>query len=171
MSTGTHRSNLSLSAILDKEVNFYRTNSFSSSTIKTYSAHFSAYAGFCGNLKSPFVPISQRNLGRYIALLSRRLSFNSIRQYQNIVQLVHLDARLKNHLDDNLYVSSTLKGVCRIKGDAPSQKLPITLDILHRVILTINLQSSFDRAFWTACVLGFFSFFRNFGCAMWYMYI
>ena len=43
----------------------------------------------------------------------------------------------------------------------PPKKLPITLDILHRVFLTINLQSSFDRAFWTACVVGFFYFFRK----------
>ena len=161
VSPGAHHPNQSLSATLDKEVNFYRTNSFASSTLKTYSAHFTAYSDFCGNLNIPLVPISQINLGRYIAFLSRRLSFNSVRQYLNIVRLVHLDAGLKNPLDDNWYVTSILKGVRRIKGDAPTQKLPITLDILHRVFLTINLQSSFDRAFWAACVVGFFSFFRK----------
>ena len=140
---------------------FYKGNSFASSTFKTYSAHFSAYSEFCNNLSIPLVPISQQDLGRYIVYLSRKLSFSSVRQYLNIVRLLHLEVGLKNPLDDNWYASSILKGVRRVKGDNPSQKLLITLDILHKVFVTLNLLSSFDRAFWAACLVGFFSFFRK----------
>lgn len=35
------------------------------------------------------------------------------------------------------------------------------MDILKRVFLTLNLHSSFDRTFWAACLVGFFSFFRK----------
>lgn len=107
------------------------------------------------------MPITQQNLGRYVAFLSRRLSFSSVRQYLNVVWLLHLEAGLNNPLDANCYVSSILKGVKRVKGDSSAQKLPITLDILCKIFLTLDLLSSFDRAFWAACLVGFFSFFRK----------
>lgn len=107
------------------------------------------------------VPLSQENLGRYIAFLSRRLTFNSVKQYLNIVRLLHLEGGLPNPLEKNWYVASILKGVRRLKGDASVQKLPITLDILKRIFVTLNLQTSFDRSFWTVCLVGFFSFFRK----------
>ena len=100
-------------------------------------------------------------MGRYIAFLSRRLCFSSVKQYLNAVRLVHLEAGLQNPLEKNWYVSSILKGVCRLKGDASLQKLPITLDILKHVFLVLDLHSSFDPAFWAACLVGFFSFFRK----------
>lgn len=160
-SSKAQHSHRALSARLDQEVQLYRSNSFASSTSRTYSAHLSAYIEFCDNLKIALVPVSQTDLGRYIAYLSRRLSFSSIRQYLNIVRLLHLEAGLKNPLDSNWYVSSILKGVRRVKGDSSSQKLPITLDILKQIFLKLDLRNSFDRAFWAACLVGFFSFFRK----------
>ena len=160
-SAGVSPHSHSLPDTLDQEVLFYRGNSFANSTFKTYSVHFTAYSEFCNNLNISLVPISQQDLGRYIAFLSRKLSFSSVRQYLNIVRLLHLEAGLKNPLEDNWYVSSILKGVKRVKGDNQSQKLPITLDILRKIFLSLNLLSSFDRAFWAACLVGFFSFFRK----------
>ena len=158
LATGTSRS---LPSSLDREVLHYRANSFAASTFKTYSAQCSAYLQFCNELKISPVPLSQENLGRYIAFLSRRLCFNSIKQYLNIVRLMHLEAGLQNPLEKNWYVTSILKGVRRVKGDASAQKLPITMDILKQVFLTLNLHSSLDRTFWAACLVGFFSFFRK----------
>lgn len=146
---------------LDEEVLRYRANSFAASTSKTYSAQRSAFLKFCDEMKICPVPLSQENLGRYIAFLSRRLCFNSVKQYLNIVRLIHLEAGLPNPLDKNWYVASILKGVRRVKGDASVQKLPITIDILKQVFLTLNLHSSFDRTFWATCLVGFFSFFRK----------
>ena len=93
------------------------------------------------------VPLSQTDLGRYIAYLSRRLCFSSVRQYLNVVRLVHLETGLKNPLEDNWYVTSILNGVRRVKGDTSKQKLPITLDILKGIFIKLNLTQSFDRAF------------------------
>lgn len=100
-------------------------------------------------------------MGRYIAFLSRRLAFSSIRQYLNAVRLLHLDAGFPNPLEGNWYVSSVLKGVRRVKGDTCNAKLPISIDILRGIFLRLNILSSFDRTFWAACVVGFFSFFRK----------
>ena len=69
----------------------------------------------------------------YPAYLAQRLKSSSIRQYLNIVRITHLEAGLVNQLKDNWYISSTLKGVDRVKGKAVSRKSPITPDILFRI--------------------------------------
>lgn len=120
-----------------------------------------AYFEFCNKLSVQPVPLSQHNLGRYIAFLSRRLCFTSVRQYLNVVRLIHVDAGFANPLDNNWYVSSILKGVRRVKGDMARQKLPITLEILIKVFSTLNVVCSLDRTFWAACLVAFFSFFRK----------
>lgn len=120
LASGTSRT---LPSSLDKEVLNYRANSFAASTFKTYSAQCSAFLQFCNELKISPVPLSQENLGRYIAFLSRRLCFNSVKQYLNIVRLMHLEAGLQNPLEKNWYVTSILKGVRRVKGDASVQQV------------------------------------------------
>ncbi|MEW8545902.1 MAG: hypothetical protein AB2693_20460, partial [Candidatus Thiodiazotropha sp.] len=151
----------SLTVSLHQEVLHYRANSFSASTSKTYSVQRSAFLKFCTNMGIKPVPLSQEDLGRYVAYLSRRLCFSSVRQYLNIVRLMHLEAGLHNPLDKNWYVASILKGVKRVKGDASVQKLPITPDILRQVFVALDLHCAFDRTFWAACLVGFFSFFRK----------
>ena len=107
------------------------------------------------------IPLSQCDLGRYIAYLSRKLCFTSIRQYLNVVRILHVEAGLPNPLENNWYVSSILKGVRRVKGDASQQKLPITLDILRKIFSQLDLHCSLDRVFWAACLVAFYSFFRK----------
>lgn len=150
-----------LASRLDTEVNFYRSHTFASSTSRTYHAQKLAYFEFCNKMSIPPVPLSQNDLGRYIAYLSRRLAFSSVRQYLNIVRILHVDAGFPNPLDHNWYVSSILKGVRRVKGDTSSQKLPITLDILHGIFSKLNVSDSLDRTFWAACLVAFYSFFRK----------
>ena len=161
MASGVIRQPRSLTASLDEEVLYYRANSFSALTSKTYSTQRSAFLKFCSEMGIQPVPLSQGDLGHYVAFLSRRLCFNSVRQYLNIVRLMHLEAGLQNPLEKNWYVASILKGVRRVKGDTSIQKLPITPVILMQILLILNLQSAFDRTFWATCLVGFFSFFRK----------
>ena len=142
----THDSQ-SLIHSLDDDVMFYRSNTFAASTSRTYLAHKVAYFEFYNKISVKPVPLSQYDLGRYIAYLSRRLCFSSVRQYLNIVRLLHVEAGFGNPLENNWYVSSILKGVKRVKGDTSSQKLPITLDILKQVFVNLNLNGSMDRHF------------------------
>lgn len=151
----------SLTVRLDEEVAFYRSHTFAPSTSRTYSAQKLAYLEFCNAINIQPIPLSQHDLGRYIAYLSRRLCFSSIRQYLNVVRILHVEAGLGNPLEKNWYVTSILKGVRRIKGDSSNQKLPITLEILAKMFAKLDLTCSFDRTFWTACLVAFFSFFRK----------
>lgn len=64
-----------------------------------------AYFAFCAKVNIPPVPLSQTDLGRYIAYLSRRLCFSSVRQYLNVIRLLHLESGFSNPLENNWYVS------------------------------------------------------------------
>ena len=145
----------SLAGALDQEVLFYRDHTFAPSTTRTYVAQRHAFLHFCQEINISPVPLSQGNLGRYIAYLSRRLSFSSVRQYLNVVRLMHLNAGHINPLENNWYVTSILQGVKRVKGNKSVQKLPITLDILRRLVCKLDMSISFDRVFWTACIVAF----------------
>lgn len=121
----------------------------------------SSFFEFCRKLNIQPLPLSQTDLGRYIAYLSRRLCFSSVRQYLNVVRIIHLESGNPNPLENNWYVSSILKGVRRVKGDNSSQKRPITIDILKNLASILDFRLSFDRTFWSACLVAFFSFFRK----------
>ena len=140
---------------------FYRGHTFAPSTTQTYIAQRQSFLQFCQKVSIPPVPLSQENLGRYIAYLSRRLTFSSVRQYLNAVRLMHLNAGHSNPLENNWYVASILKGVKRVKGNKSEQKLPITLDILKMLVARLDMSNSLDRVFWTVCIVAFYSFFRK----------
>ena len=163
-SEGRHKDSARPSSLvqdLDLEVHFYRGHTFAPSTTRTYVTQRQAYLQFCTEIDISPVPLSQANLGRYIAFLSRRLCFNSVRQYLNVVRLKHLEAGHANPLDHTWYVAFVLKGVKRVKGNTTVQKLPITLEILKRLVCKLSLENPFDRAFWAACLVAFYSFFRK----------
>ena len=73
------------------------------------------------------VPLSQENLGRYIAFLSRRLCFNSVKQYLNIVRLMHLESGFQNPLEKNGMLNPFVICTCPKNGSiimvSTSQKL------------------------------------------------
>ena len=152
---------LILSATLDLEVARLRSLTFAESTRRTYNCQLLTYLQFCGHLNIKPVPITPADLGRYIAYLSSRLSFSSVRQYLNAVRLMHLEAGFPNPLLSNWYLASILKGLKRLKGDSTRQKLPITCHILQGILRVLDLSCPFDITFWAACLVGFFSFFRK----------
>lgn len=141
-----------LTNTLDQEVSRLRQLTFAESARRTYSCQLLLYLQFCSSLNISPVPISQHDLGHYVAFISSILSFSSVRQYLNVIRLLHLEGGYANPLLENWYISSILKGIQRLKGDASRQKLPITCQILQR---------PFDLCFWAACLVGFFSFFHK----------
>lgn len=106
------------------------------------------------------MPISELNLARYIAYLACRLCYNSVKQYLNIVHLLHLESGLPNPLD-SWYLTSLLRGCRRVKGDSKTPKLPITLDLLRLMFKVLKLHVYTDLVFWAVCLTGFFSFLRK----------
>ena len=138
-----------------------RLLTFAQSTRRTYSTQLGLFLRFCSYLNINPVPISATNLGRYVAFLAPKLYFFSIRQYLNVVRLLHVESGYPNPLSNNWFLDSILKGLRRKKGDSTSQKLPITADILYGILQLLNLDKPFDLVFWATCLVGFFSFFRK----------
>ena len=99
------------------------------------------------------VPISTVNLGHYIAFFSSKLTFSSVRQYLNIVRLLHLKAGQPNALSQSWYLTSILNGCRRKIGDRVKQKLPITVDILKGILSVLDFAKPFDLCFWAACLI------------------
>ena len=146
---------------LDQEVASLRALTFAESTRRTYQSQQALYLQFCAGLHIAPVPISPCNLGRYIAFFGSRLSYSSIRQYLNVVRILHLDEGYTNPLANNWYLTSILKGLRRHKGDGVTQKLPITDTVLRGILAVLNFYKPFDICFWAVCVVAFFSFFRK----------
>lgn len=116
---------------------------------------------FCQLLGCPPVPLSPVTVCRYAAYLARRLRFSSIRQYLNIIRLLHLEAGLPNPLLDNWTLTSLLKGMRRSLGDSVSRKLPITPQILLHIRSTLSPDSPLHCVFWAACLVAFFGLLRK----------
>ena len=147
--------------MLDQDVAALRSLTFAESTRRTYQSQQALYLQFCSSLHIATVPISPCNLGNDIAFLGSKISFSSVRQYLNVVRIMHLDEGYSNPQENNFYLSSILKGPRKHKGDGISQKLPITMSILQGILVVLNLNNPFDVCFWAACLVAFFSFFRK----------
>lgn len=140
---------------LDKDVELYRSLTFAESTKRTYTYHLRLYMEFCRTMGYSPTPASTPNLCRYIAFLSRRMSYTSITQYINIIRILHLEAGYVNPLQNNFMVQSVLRGVRRHLGNEVCRKAPITPKLLLRILSTLNLESIEDSAVWAACLVGF----------------
>ena len=146
---------------LDTQVARFRANMFAESTWRTYKCHLAIYLGFCEKANIQPVPISDRDLACYAAYLAARMSYNSIKQYLNIVRLLHEDAGYTNPLQQNWLLTCVFKGIKRTLGAPCVQKLPITLDIMKALFSVIDVKSPLEVTFWCACVIAFFSFLRK----------
>ena len=105
----------------------------------------------------PSVPASTHNICMYAAFLARSLK-PTFKQYVGNIGPLHKELGLENPLTDNY---SLFRGIKRVKGDSPVQKLPINIDILLRILKMINFNSGFESSFWAACLIAFYGIFRE----------
>lgn len=146
---------------LDGKVRWLQGQVFAPSTRLTYTSQRKLYFRFCTLADISPVPLSQENACRYIAFLSEKLAFSSIKQYINVVRMLHLEAGHVNPFLNCWHIDVLLKGTKRVLGVSTKQKLPITLGILRRMFKLVDLSSPLDVTFWASCLVAFFSFFRK----------
>ena len=97
----------------------------------------------------------------YIAFLARSLKPSSINGYLNIIRILHLDLGLPNPLENNYAVKNLKRGIARVKGSPPVQKLPITTQILLLICARLCFSMQKDIVFWAACLVGYYGLFRK----------
>ena len=89
---------------LQCEVAFYRAQCWAPNTVKTYSVHRKSYLSFCARLRLDPVPASPQLLCMYAAFLAKRLRYSSVKQYLNIIRVLHLEWGLPNPLQDSFHL-------------------------------------------------------------------
>ena len=148
--------------MLKMEANSFKCVSLAKSTQSAYRSHLRAYLRFCVFFGCVPVPADNDTLCCYVAFLARSLSSSSISSYMNIIRILHLDAGLPNPIENNWEVMMIKRGVSRVKGVPPKQKMPITLEILRDFFVHLDhVFSPFDKSFWAACLVAFYGFFRK----------
>lgn len=139
----------------------YRAATFAESTKRTYRSHRVSYYNFCRQMCIPPVPATEETLAKYAAYLARRLKANSVKQYLNIIRIMHLEAGLENPAKDSFHLKTTLRGIDRIKGTTVARKTPVTPELLMKIRNKVNFGKRDDCVFWAACVVMFFGLFRK----------
>lgn len=152
---------MELTAALDREVLGYNKAAYAPATRRAYATHRRAYLNFCRKVGAKPAPASTATLARYVAYLARRLKFSSVRQYLNVVRLIHLEAGLPNPVGDNFHLNLTLRGIKRELATPPSRKLPITPPLLLHLGAGINVRTKKGASVWAAALIMFFSLLRR----------
>ena len=88
-----------LETALQAEVARYRGETFADNTKGTYTSHRNSFLRFCTELCVPPVPAKEKTIAMYAACLARRLRPASVRQFLNIVRVMHLEAGLSNPVE------------------------------------------------------------------------
>lgn len=148
-------------AELDKKVDYYKRLTFADTTKKCYRTHRNTFIKFCNDLGLCGVPASTETLVRYAAFLAGKMKFGSVKQYLNIIRILHLEWDLPNPIQNNFQLQCVLKGIKRDKGDFVKQKQPITPDILVAILGKLNVSSVTDANFWAICLVMFYGLLRK----------
>lgn len=146
---------------LQAEVDFYRTICWSGNTKRTYASHRRAYLAFCAKTGLSPVPATTNTICLYAAYLARRLKFSSIKQYLNIIRILHLEWQLPNPMLDNFHLKTTLRGIRRHLGDRVSRKDPITPQLLLNLLSHLDITTPLGACVWAAALLMFFGLLRR----------
>jgi hypothetical protein len=146
---------------LRRQVREYKRLTFADSIRSAYSCQMKKYLNFCELYGWQPVPANTDMLCMYAVYLSHTLCPSSIKQYLNVIRILHLQNDLENPLQDNFHLAAVLKGISRHKGQIVHQKLPITIGILSSFVKVLNLQNSQDLTFWAACLVAFYGMLRK----------
>lgn len=146
---------------LEAELSTFRGQTFAANTQKTYATHMRAYLTFCEKMNILPASVSEKTVALFATYLARTLKPSSIRQYINIVRLIHLEGGYKHPFKDSWLVKSTLRGIDRCKGTPVNRKQPITPQVLLAIRSKLNLTTRIDCVFWAACLLLFFGLLRK----------
>jgi integrase len=144
-----------------REARNFKRSAYAEGTKKTYRSQLKSYFKFCLEYSLCPIPVEQSTLIAYVAHLAGRISPGTIPGYLNVIRLLHMEAGLSNPLDHNWELALVKKGINRLKGKPPIQKLPLTLDILKLIFATLNPKLPADAAFWAAILIGFYGFLRK----------
>lgn len=146
---------------MDHDLARFRALTYSTATQKAYQCHRESYLQFCAIMGYCAVPASTATLCRYAAMLARTHCYSSIKQYLNIVRILHQEWDLPNPLENNFRLSCVLTGIRRALGDKVTRKAPITPEMLLGILSHLDLKSPLHANVWAAALTMFFAMLRR----------
>lgn len=121
-----------------------------------------SFLTFCEDYELSPLPASTQTITRYAAFLARSKCFSSVSQYLNIIRIIHVNFGHPNPLEDKWQIKAILKGIKRVKSNAPSfnQKMPLLPVHLLSIHSKLDLSSTRHMQIWAAILCGFFGLLR-----------
>ena len=138
-----------------------KAKAFADNTIRSYNSHRKAYLKFCCIIQRRPVPATSDLLCKYVAFLTRKLRFNSIRQYLCVISHMHKELGYPDPIVGNYHLTLTLKGARRVLGSAVQRREPITPHHLLGLLKALDLRDAAHAAIWAAALLMFYGLFRR----------
>ena len=146
---------------LDRDIATYRQAAYAETTKSTYLSQLRCYLAFCNSYGYTPVPVLSLHLYRYVAYLGTRLKPSSIKQYLNVIRILHVENGYQSPLKDDWTLKTILSGIYRIKGLTVNRKFPITVQMLFQIKSVLCDTSSFDLTFWAPCLVAFYGMMRK----------
>lgn len=129
--------------------------SIAPSTRKTYAVGQRQFGQFCGALGVQPLPASEQMLILFVADLSQRVAYSTIRTYLAGVRHWHVASGVGDPMDGRLKLNLLLS-----KPIKPNSRLPITPRAIYRVLMR-DPSGEDNIMFWAAFCLGFSAFLRS----------
>ena len=124
-------------------------------SLQNLRSHVCSYLIFCVATACHYLPVSISHICNYLFFLSRTVSYATIKNHLSSLHLFYQLHNIPTDFPKDFWISLTLCGIKHIIGNTQSRKLPITPSILNHIYTTVDLSSSLDCVFWTACLLAF----------------
>lgn len=122
-------------------VRFYMSKGLAPSTIKSYNTVWSWFTLFCHSLSLPLQPLLISTVCAFMvhSFRSRNLNVSSIRK---LIAGIQFHARLLEPGFPSLFstpaVRLLLKGIAKSLPRTPDKRMPITLDVLNKMITSLR---------------------------------
>ena len=137
-----------------------------SSTRNSYASGQRKFHNFCIQLGkihpsgSP-CPVDEWTLCLFKTFLANTVRYSTIKVYLSAVRSLHIDQGFPDPLVNCLKLQRVLRGVRSTQGDASSQRLPITDDVMVVIFKALDFRIPDHCMLWAACCLAYFGFLRS----------
>ncbi len=138
-----------------------RESALAVSTQKAYATHKKSFLKFCTLAGYEPIPVAMHMICEYIAYLSSRLAYASIKKYLGIIRIMHEEQGLEDpHVNENYEVKLVLLAVRKKLGDKVERRTPMEPDILLKIFAFLDIRNPEEIVLWAICLVGFYGLLR-----------
>ena len=118
----------------DLKAKFVSAAAHAHSTLHTRRSYWRTYVRFCAKYNLVPIPAEPKTIIRFLVHLSTYCKYSTIINYLSGINVLHRHFGHNVTFQDIFSIKRLIRGLRRILGDAQEQKLPITPEILTRML-------------------------------------